>query len=181
MSNFPDEISRQQRLKRWIVAPFGQAREDKGLSWDKLIHVVLVDWVHLSLHVSECMVKPSLGFWHLRGLFYSGLRYFDVTIRVKRIPFVLNFWCLVLRHELLYNFFIYECMLTVDTVCDQNMLTGSSPGAATVVYQTGTVFVCYFTVIGQFLGIFYSYGFKAILGIRYQRFHNLKIYSRNSI
>ena len=43
MSNFPDEISRQQRLKRWTVAPFGQAREDKGLSWDKLIHVVLVD------------------------------------------------------------------------------------------------------------------------------------------
>lgn len=64
-------------------------------------------------------------------------------------------------------------MLTVDTVCDQNMLTGSSPGAATVMHQTGTVFVCYFTVIGQFLGIFYSYGFKAILGIRYQRFYNL--------
>ena len=34
MSNFPEEISRQQRLKRWIVAPFGQAKEDKGLSWD---------------------------------------------------------------------------------------------------------------------------------------------------
>ena len=27
MSNFADEISRQQRLKRWVVAPFGQARD----------------------------------------------------------------------------------------------------------------------------------------------------------
>ena len=39
MSNFEEEVSRQQRLKRWVVAPFGQAR-DKGLSRDKLIHVV---------------------------------------------------------------------------------------------------------------------------------------------
>ena len=50
MSNFVEEDSRQQRLKRWIVAPFWQAREDKGLSRDKLIHVVWFFWVHLSVH-----------------------------------------------------------------------------------------------------------------------------------
>ena len=60
MSNFAEEVSRQQRLKRWIVAPFGQAREDKGLSWDKLIHVVWVG-VHLSAYVSEWL-SLSWGF-----------------------------------------------------------------------------------------------------------------------
>ena len=39
MSNFAEEVSRQQRLKRWVVASFRQAR-DKSLSRDKLIHVV---------------------------------------------------------------------------------------------------------------------------------------------
>ena len=39
MSNFPEEVSGQQLLKRWVVAPFGQAREDKSLPWNKLIHV----------------------------------------------------------------------------------------------------------------------------------------------
>jgi len=116
MSNFAQEVSRQQRLKRWITAPFGQAREDKGLLGQ--VNSRRLSWSSFK-RIRERMIKPSLGFWHMRGLFYSGMRYFDVAIRVKSIPFFLNFWCLVLRHELLNDFFVYECMLTVDTVCDQ--------------------------------------------------------------
>ena len=103
MSNFPEEVSGQQLLKRWVVAPFGQAREDKSLPWNKSIHVGWVDWVHLSVHVSEGLSSA----W---GLCYSDMRYFDDMLRVKSIPFFLNFWCLVLIHEVLYDFsYMNEC------------------------------------------------------------------------
>ena len=39
------------------------------------------------------------------------MRYFDDMLRVKSILFFLNFWCLVLRHELLYDFsYMNECL-----------------------------------------------------------------------
>ena len=146
MSNFPEEVSGQQLLKRWVVAPFGQAREDKSLPWNKSIHVGWVDWVHLSVHVSEGLSSA----W---GLCYSDTWYFDDMLRVKSIPFFLNFWCLVLIHELLYDFsYINECwQLTLYVKLHAHLREGREelPGAGkggngksswtTVVHQTGTI------------------------------------------
>ena len=56
------------------------------------------------------MIKPSQGFWHMRGIFNSGMRYFDVAMRVIEF-LVFGIWT-----RTFVQFFMCEFMLTVDTV-----------------------------------------------------------------